>query len=157
MQQEPLFHERIEDAIGAVTDRLGRKRISKELWPDKSERDAHNLIDACLNPERKERFTPSQLMFIARKGREAGHHGIVTYLCRELGYADPTPIEPRDELTELLRVSIEERRHQARRDDRIERLLQSHGVPSRPGDATELTGAAAEGVRLAAVGQKVRG
>lgn len=26
MDQESLFHERIEDAIGAVADRLGRKR-----------------------------------------------------------------------------------------------------------------------------------
>ena len=125
MEQDSLFHERIEDAIAAVADRLGRKRLAQELWADKSPRDSHNLFDACLNPERKERFSPSQLMFIARKGREAGYHSIVTFIARELGYADPTPIEPRDELAELLRANLESNKEAQRRSERIESLLRA--------------------------------
>ncbi len=122
MQQETLFHERIEDAIAAVSDRIGRKRVAKELWPDKSERDAHNLFDACLNPERKERFSPSQMVFIARKGREVGLHSVMVFLCRELGYADPLPVEPVDEYAELQRQFNESVRVQARMVERMERL-----------------------------------
>jgi hypothetical protein len=107
MDQEPLFHERIEDAIAAVVDRLGRKKVAGLLWPDKIPRDAHNLIDACLNPERKERLSPTQLMFVARLGRDAGLHGIATFMCRELGYADPEPIEPEDEARKLQREFME--------------------------------------------------
>ncbi len=131
MEQELLFHERIEDAIAAVADRIGRKRLAKELWPDKSERDAHNLFDACLNPERKERFSPSQLMFLAKRGRGAGYHAILCFMClaSTLGYSEPTPVDPRDELADLLRVSIEARRAAAKLDERIERLLEASQQP----------------------------
>lgn len=122
MQQESLFHERIEDAIAAVADGIGRKRLACELWPDKAERDAHNLFDACLNPERRERFSPSQLMFVAKKGRAAGLHAIVQYMARELGYTDPQPIEPEDERAKLQREFIASTRTLARMAERIEQL-----------------------------------
>ncbi len=124
MSQEPLFHERIEDAIAAVADRLGRKRVACRLWPDKSERDAHNLFDACLNPERRERFSPSQLVFVAKLGREAGLHAIMEFLARDLGYTDPQPLEPEDERAKLQREFIEASKHMARMADRLERLGQ---------------------------------
>lgn len=120
--QESLFHERLEDAIAAVADVIGRKRVACKLWPDKSERDAHNLFDACVNPERRERFTPSQVMYIAKLGRERGLHSIATYVMRELGYADPVPIEPEDERAKLQREYIEAARSMARMAERIEKL-----------------------------------
>lgn len=122
MEQEALFHERIEDAVGAVADVLGRKRIACELWPDKTPRDAHNLLDACLNPERRERLTPSQLMFIARNGRESDLHAIVTFIARELGYEDPKPVEPEDEKARLQREYIEAAKRMARIAERVESL-----------------------------------
>jgi uncharacterized protein YciW len=137
MQQESLFHERIEDAIAAVADALGRKRLACDLWPDKSERDAHNLFDACLNPERRERFSPSQLMFVARKGRAAGLHAIVQYMARELGYTDPLPIEPEDERAKLQREFVETGKRMAKMAERIEHLAE------RPALATVKTSRAA--------------
>jgi hypothetical protein len=122
MDQEALFHERIEDAIAAVVDRLGRKRVACKLWPEKSERDAHNLLDASLNPERRERLSPSQLMFIARLGREAGLHSIAVFINRDLGYSDPKPIEPEDERARLQREYVEAAKLLARTAERIERL-----------------------------------
>ncbi len=130
MEQELLFHERIEDAIAAVADRIGRKRLAKELWPDKSDRDAHNLFDACLNPERKERFSPSQLMFLAKRGRGAGYHAILCFMCRELGYADPQPIEPEDERAKLQREYVDAARSMARMAERIEKLATAPSIRS---------------------------
>ena len=70
--QNALFHERIEDAADEVCRAIGgRKKMAGELWPDKPQREAHNLIDACLNPDRRERFSPSQLLYIAKRDRLA--------------------------------------------------------------------------------------
>jgi hypothetical protein len=58
-----------------------------------------------------------------RWAREIGHHDLIGFLSADLGYSDPTPIEPRDELADLLRQSIEANKETQRRQDRIERLL----------------------------------
>jgi hypothetical protein len=122
MQQDTLFHERIEDAISAVANALGRKRIACELWPDKTERDAQTLLDHCLNADRRERLSPSQVMFIARKGREKGLHSIVQYMARELGYCEPLPVNPEDEKAKLQREFIESTNQLSRLADRITSL-----------------------------------
>ena len=97
MDQESLFHDRVEDAIAAVIDRCGgRKKFAAEMFPDKPPRDAHNLLDACLNPERREKFSPSQVVYIMRRGAEAGCHSLAQYFSREAGYADPVPVVPED-------------------------------------------------------------
>lgn len=85
--QSTLFHERFEDALDEIVRATGgRKKVAGILWPDKSARDAHNMIDACLNPDRRERFTPSQVLFLLRRGFEAKCHAGMEYLGRELGY-----------------------------------------------------------------------
>jgi hypothetical protein len=129
--QEALFHERIEDAIAAVADMLGRKRVACELWPEKTERDALNLFDACLNSERREKLSPSQVIFVARLGRAKGLHSIAQYIARELGYADPVPIEPEDEKAKLQREYVEAARHMVRMAERIEQLSQPALVQGR--------------------------
>ena len=91
-RQDSLFYERIEDAIDEVIRACGgRKRLAVELWPTKPARDAHNRLDACLNHERPEKLAPAELMFIARKGREAGCHALMHYWADEAGYERPRP------------------------------------------------------------------
>jgi hypothetical protein len=108
MHQEVLFFERVEDALAAVIDRCGgRKRFAAEMFPDKPPRDAHNLLDAMLNPERRERFSPAQLVYVARRGRAVSCDAVMQYLARELGYADPQPIDPADAEAELQRTFID--------------------------------------------------
>lgn len=103
--QNALFHDRIEDAIDEVCRAAGgRKKVACELWPDKPARDAHNLLDACLNQERRERLAPSQLLFIAKKGREVGCHAVMTYLDHECGY-ESRPVDvgvQRDRVVEVI-------------------------------------------------------
>ena len=95
MLQDQLFFERMEDALGAVIDRCGgRKKFAGEMFPDKALRDAHNLLDAMLNPDRREKFSPSQIMYVARRGQQLGCHAVVQYIAREAGYREPVPIDP---------------------------------------------------------------
>lgn len=103
MDQQNLFHERIEDAAAVVDACGGRKVMAAELWPDKPIRDAQNLLDACLNPGRREKLDPSQLVYIAKRGRQVGCHLLMTFLARECGYSDPEPVEPEDERAKLQR------------------------------------------------------
>lgn len=108
MQQEPLFFERLEDALGAVIDRCGgRKKFAAEMYPNKPPRDAHNLLDAMLNPERREKFSPADVVYVARRGREAGCHAVMLFIARDAGYADPVPIDPQDVQAELQRTFID--------------------------------------------------
>ena len=99
----------------------GRKKFAAELWPEKSQRDAHNLIDACLNAERRERFTPQQVFYILRRGREIGFHAATESMFRDIGY-HITPVEPADEMAELQRAYIESVQMQRRIADRLEKL-----------------------------------
>lgn len=108
MHQEQLFFDRVEDALGAVIDACGgRKRVAVQMYPDKPVQDAHNLLNAQLNPERRERFTPDQVLYLARRGREVGCHAVMQYLAREVGYADPVPVEPEDQEAQLQRQFVD--------------------------------------------------
>lgn len=123
MLQNSLFHERIEDAIASVIERCGgRKVFACEIYPDKPPRDAHNLVDACLNPERREKFAPSQLMYIMKRGRQVGCHDLTMFISREAGYADPIPVEPEDEIAKLQREFIEATKALSTMAARIEQI-----------------------------------
>lgn len=123
MLQNSLFHERIEDAIASVIDRCGgRKVFACDMYPDKPQRDAHNLVDACLNPERREKFAPSQLMYIMKRGRQVGCHDLALFMARDAGYADPVPIEPEDEVAKLQRDFVEATKALGQMAARIEQI-----------------------------------
>ena len=87
--------DRIEDAIDEVIHRCGgRKAFATDLWPHKAQRDAHNLLDACLNPDRREKFSPGAVVYIARRGHDVGCHAVMQFIAAQCGYAVPQPIEP---------------------------------------------------------------
>lgn len=117
------LHDRIEEAIDEVIRRCGgRKSFSCEMWPDKPPRDAHNLLDACLNPERREKFAPWQIVYIAKRGRDVGCHAVMSFLCECAGYSEPSPIYAADERAALEREYIEAVRSIKALSDRIERV-----------------------------------
>ena len=103
--QTALFHERIEEAIDEVIRSLGgRKKFAAELFgPDKPQRDAHNLLDAMLNPERREKFSPAQLLYIAQRGSEIGCHSIMQFMAQQSGY-EIKPIPKHEEVDRLTTV-----------------------------------------------------
>ena len=113
--------DRIEDAIDEVIRHCGgRKGFAAELWPGKSQRDAHNLLDACLNPERRERFSPGAMVYIIKRGHAVGCHAVMQYLCSECGYAAPAAIHSQDERSELELRYLEVSREMAKLAEKIE-------------------------------------
>ena len=125
MAQQALFYERIEEALAAVINECGgRKRFASDIWPNKPQRDAHNLLDACLNPERREKFAPHDLMYILKRGREAHCHIAMHFMCEEMGYSKAVPINPEDEKAKLQRQIVEAAQTLKTSLDRLERLTQ---------------------------------
>lgn len=122
-RQDQLFYDRIEDAIDEVIRATGgRKKIAVELWPAKPARDAHNRLDACLNHERPEKLAPHELVFVAKKGREAGCHALMHYLADECGYDRPKPRNRLQEKASLQEEFIKHVRVMERISKRIESL-----------------------------------
>ena len=131
MGQQALFYERIEDALATVINECGgRKKFATEIWPNKPQRDAHNLLDACLNPERREKFAPHDLLYILKRGREIGCHAAMQFLCDEAGYGKPVPVNPEDEKAQLQRQVIEAAQVVRSAVDRLERLNQAPPLQS---------------------------
>lgn len=120
--QPALFTESIYDALSDVVRALGGpKDAGKLMRPTIAADDAGQWVKDCLNPTRRERFNPEQVLWLVRKGREAGCHSIVNYLADEGGYTRPTPIEPKDEEAELMRQFIATAREQRLILERLER------------------------------------
>src|SRR4051812_6681689 len=97
----------------------GSKAVGSKLWPEKTVEAAQRHLLACLNEDKPERLSPDQLLLLMRMGRERGCHDVMAFMADTLGYAKPVPIDPRDELTDLLRQSLESRKAAARTDERI--------------------------------------
>lgn len=116
--------ESINEALIACVKALGgSKQVGHKLWPEKAVDAAQRHLLACLNEDKPERLSPDQLILLMRMGREKGCHDVMGYIASTLGYADPVPIDPRDELTELLRQSNELRQQLLRSSERMERLM----------------------------------
>lgn len=116
--------ESVNEALIASVKALGgSKQVGHKLWPEKTLESAQRHLLACLNEDKAERLSPEQLVLLMRMGREKGCHDVMRHLCAELGYAEPVPIEPKDELAELLRISNELRAQLLRSSERIERLV----------------------------------
>jgi hypothetical protein len=119
------IYERVEEALAEVINECGgRKRFAAEMWPNKPQRDAHNLLDACLNPERREKFAPHDLVYILRRGRAVGCDVAMDFVADACGYTRPIPVNPEDEKAKLQREVVEAARTLERSIDRLERLTQ---------------------------------
>lgn len=79
----------------------GAKVVAASMRPDLSPDAAARWLKDCLNDSRREHLHPGHVMWLLRAGRAAGLHGAIAYLCREVGYSDPAPVEPEDERANL--------------------------------------------------------
>lgn len=105
--QTSLFHESVYDALGSVVSALGgAKVVAMQLWPEKDPVDAGKLLRHCLNPDRPEKLSIEQVIWLMKAGRQDNCHDIATYLLRDCGYQDPIPIEPDDERAALMREFV---------------------------------------------------
>lgn len=102
MEQQALFHEDINDALRAAVKACGgTKRVACLLWPEKTQADAHSYLNDCLNSARPAKLSPEQVILLLKWAHEQGFHGAFQYVAGECGYK-AEPVEPRDELMEML-------------------------------------------------------
>lgn len=117
------MNESFNDAlIECVKACGGSKVVGVALWPAKGVEAAQRQLLACLNPDRNEKLGPDEVVHVLRLARAKGCHVGMGHLAAELGYAEPQPIEPKDERAELQRQFIESTRALAAMAARIEQL-----------------------------------
>lgn len=118
-----LMHESINDALREVVQACGgHKAVGAEMRPELPVDQAAGWVRDCLNPDRREKFSPEQVVFLLRKGRAVGSHAGINYLAREAGYADPQPVEPESEVARTQREFVEATRHLSKLAERIEAM-----------------------------------
>jgi hypothetical protein len=119
--------ESLNDAlIECVKACGGSKKVGHTLWPGKTVDAAQRHLLACLNEDKPERLCPDDLLHLLRLARAVGCHSGVEYIAEALGYAKPQPIEPKDELGDLLRQYLQQRDQDKNRDERLQRLIADH-------------------------------
>lgn len=118
MQQEKLWYDRPEEALRDLIVGIGLaegnspkqnpyKTVGAMLFPDKSCDDAGRLVSHWCNPDRAEKPSLTELLFLMRKGHEHNVHLFMGYIATEVGYMEPVPINPDDQKALLQREYIE--------------------------------------------------
>jgi hypothetical protein len=98
----------INDALIACVKACGgSKEVGCKVFPEKAIDAAQRLLLDCLNEDRPQQLNPAQVLLIFRLARERGCHAGMQYLAEALSYAEPVPIEPKDEADELRRRLLE--------------------------------------------------
>lgn len=121
--QYSLMHDAFEDALKEVIQACGGpKAIGREMRPELPIEQAAGWVRDCLNPDRRDKFSMQQVLFILRRGREVGAHAAMNYLARDAGYTDPTPLDPEDEVVRMQREFVEATKHLSRLADRISKI-----------------------------------
>lgn len=121
--QDRLFTEDVNDAMRDVVRALGgNKDVGRKLRPELTPEAAGGWLKDCLNPARRERLDPEQVMWLLREGRRVGCHSLMWFMCDDAAYARPPALEPQDEAAQLKRDYIESVRVQKRIAERLERL-----------------------------------
>ena len=126
MHQEPLFLEDVNEAIKALVQALGGpKKVGLMLRPELTLDGASTWLRDCMNPDRRERLTPEQLILLMKYGRQANCNVLAAYLMGEVGYKAPEPLEPVDEFAELQRAYIQSIEFQKTLAARMERAAEA--------------------------------
>lgn len=81
------------------------KVVGHMLWPSKDPDDAGKYFANCLDNGRQEKLDPEQLLWLAREGKRVSCHVLMTFMCDAAEYAKPVPVEPEDEVADLMQQS----------------------------------------------------
>lgn len=122
-----LFQD-MNDALTAAIHAIGGfKEVGLMLRPELGGRPqtAAQWLRDCLNPEKREKLSPEQLLHLLRKACERNYHAAKHWIDGEAGYADGAPLNPRDELATLQRKFIEAVHISRDIADKIDRLARS--------------------------------
>ncbi|WP_018935677.1 MULTISPECIES: hypothetical protein [unclassified Thioalkalivibrio] len=123
MKQEDLWHDSLEEALRTVVMALGGpKRVASDLWPGKSITDGARHLNHCLDTERAEKLSLGELVWLLQAGSRAGVHTAMAHLAESAGYAEPKPVTPEEQQSELQREYIAAAKAMEQVVKRMERL-----------------------------------
>lgn len=95
------FFESINEALqSAVTGLGGFKKVGPALRPELPVDSAAGWLRDCLNPGRREKLSPEQVMFIIREAGRANLHALMNFVAFDCGYK-ATPVAPQTQEAEL--------------------------------------------------------
>jgi len=106
MQNEMPFYEGPESALTACVQALGgAKIVGPMLWPEahKTTEQAHKALLDCLNPERSEKLSYSQIIYLFRKAKQAGFHAGYDWWSQQCEYSI-SPISQADQEDRALEI-----------------------------------------------------
>ena len=104
MQHEMPFFECPESALRACIESLGgAKKVGSQLFPDKTVENARDYLLACVNSERQEKLSMTQIIFIFRAAKLAGFHAGFDWWAREIEY-EIKPITNAEQVDRLTSV-----------------------------------------------------
>lgn len=93
--------ESVNDALQSAVNALGGyKKAGPLLRPELPIDQAAGWLRDCLNPSRREKLSPEQVMLILRKCREAGYHAAMHFMAFDTGYK-AVPVDPQSQIEEL--------------------------------------------------------
>lgn len=129
MQSEMPFYESTEDALAACVQALGgAKEVGVMLCgKDKSVEDARAWVLHCLNRERREKFTYSQIAFIFREAKRVGFHAGFEWFARDCEY-DARPVTKAEEVDRITTVIEQSSKTLAQAVSTLERLQRSSNI-----------------------------
>lgn len=114
--------ESLNDAlIACITAAGGSKQVGPLLWPEKAPDSAQRMLLDCMNEDRPAKLSPEQVLLVLRLARAKGYHDGMNFIAAELGYGTPVPVEPRDEVADLMRAFNDSVAQQALLAARIEK------------------------------------
>lgn len=89
--------------IDCVKAAGGSAAVGAKMFPEKTPQSAQRTLLDCLSEDRPAKLSPEQVLLVLRLAREKGFHDGMNFIAADLGYGTPVPIEPRDEVADLMR------------------------------------------------------
>lgn len=75
----------------------GFEAVGSEIWPAKTRKAAGALLSDVLNLDRNNKFSLEEHAMFLRIARDRGVHMPMHFLCDEVGYNRPQPIDQADQ------------------------------------------------------------
>lgn len=95
------FYEDVNDALIALVTALGGyKKVGPSMRPELPIDQAAQWLRDCMNPARREKLSPEQVILLLRYGRECGFHAAMHFLAFATGYK-AQPVDPDSQEAEL--------------------------------------------------------
>lgn len=122
-----LFYEDIFAALGEVVRSTGgMKVVGAAMRPELDAVSAAGWLKDCLNPARREKLDPAQVIWLLKRGHAACVHDAMAYISLEVGYEPPRPVTAEAQFLSVLDEMKVMQQQMADSAARIERMAQAN-------------------------------